>query len=171
MPTGGPPQATGRPVSVYERPIVEGNHISRCLRLWTNLRGASSDFDDLSFAVAETLGFARVPSPESFSADLNAADDFINRQPWRKVRQSAVDTFFERYDTPESDCYEPDRLDWRTWDQRVADAQFLNGRCRWCQLGIGGGSTAHAEISGVVASGRRTVDDIERAAAALTSAD
>lgn len=157
--TGGPPYPTGMTAHESERLLVRGTNTHRTMRLWTLLRGSSSDFDDLTFAVAETLGWCPPPDAD-FCAALNGACEFTDTQEWRSVRRAATQVFFERYDAPDDACYDETAYDWRTWDERVVDVHFDEDVCRWCQMGVPGDFTFHREVSKAVACGRRTIAEV-----------
>lgn len=106
----------------------------RCYRLWVALNGASCDFDDCVFALADTLcGPGWMGPPADLFADLTRAWDNIERWSWQVVRVAAVDVFF---DLRCGECYEPSRRDWRTEDELIDDVLLPDGECAACAVGL-----------------------------------
>lgn len=146
----------------YERQVLGRTNTARCMAIWTNLRGAASDFDDLSFAVAEALGWRRGPGRD-FVDDLNAVCEVADQAQWSTVRHIAVDVFMEVYAAPDRVVYESAELDWRSWDEIVDDAQFGTDGCPLCAIEVPAdldSPETHRRVASAVACGRVCWSDV-----------
>lgn len=161
----GPAVILGPRQTAGERGVVSPRNSGRCYALWTVLRGAGCDFDDLIFAVAEHLGYEH---PTGGGCDLFESlaecHDIVNLASWRVVRSIAVDVFFEKRGGPDSRCYEPHEMDYRTFDEIADDFQFDGNGCRLCMLdGLPedlDSPEGHRHIARMLASGRVKPSDM-----------
>ena len=158
----------------FSRESLGATNWQRCNILWLNLRGSDSDFDGAYVTTAEALGL--VSSDHRDLADLvNAAEVIIDATPWKVLRRIAVDVFWDVYDDADWGCYEAAEVDWRTSHQMLEDAQFDDGRCRPCGLGVPlvlpdftspaglpATTTPHQAITTMVLRGRLSWDDVAR---------
>ncbi len=145
-PTGEPQH--GPRASAGERNMLGRTNYQRCFTIWSNLRGAASDFDDLDVALAQRLGWVN-PGGLNLPDLLEATSSRIDAAPWAQVRRAAVDVFFERYS---DDCFECGHLDWRTLDELADDQRFTpDGVCRLCELDDVTPPSRRAELHGELA--------------------
>lgn len=158
---GGPPHLTGMvPHNEMERRMARSLG-DRCHMLWLALYGGDCDFDDLSVALAQMLGWV-VPPDADLSEILSGSAHTINEcdLPWTTLRGMAIAVF----ETVRHDAgREVADFDPRTWEEAVDDALFATGACRACTLGVPGTSAQHRSLAGWVLHRRTSWAQVESA--------
>jgi hypothetical protein len=142
----------------YERRVLGRTNLDRAMAVWTNLRGADSDFDDLQVALAHHLGWSD-PGRLTLPTLLDSTAAVVDAAPWSLLRQVCVEVFFDAYG--DTHCYGTDEREWRTADELADDAQFdSHGACRLCALDDGHQAELHHQVASALAVGRVSWDQV-----------